>query len=164
MAKKRIKATKLKVGLPFNLGELEFVPDELQQRVAWELYVELTTRISVQPRDEGKGLIREALNSLYSLFGATREILRKAGPSIAQGPESVGVIAIEVINIGLRPFVSKWHSELIAYEQYRPAEVGIREHEINWSLADDFHYELEELLEQMIIYSNALAKIAGVSI
>ena len=90
MAKKKVKATKLTVGLPFNLGSLEFENDEAQQRAAWSLYVELSTRIAVQPLEEGEGILREALTSLYNVFGITRQILREAGPEIAKGPQSFG--------------------------------------------------------------------------
>ena len=109
MAKRKVRATKLVVGLPFSLGQLEMEPDEAQQKVAWELYVELSTRIAVQPAGDNEGSIREALSSLYSIVEATREILREAGPTVAQGPNSVGALAIEVVNRGLRPFLTKWH-------------------------------------------------------
>jgi hypothetical protein len=163
MAKKTIKATKLIVGLPFNLGQLEFEPDEVQQRAAWELYVELTTRIAVQPLGPDEGLMREALSSLYNIFGATREILREAGPSVAQGPNSFGPVAIEVLNKGLRPFMAKWHPLLLAHEQQRPPDVSARDHERSWDKAPEFREELAKVQEQMMIYAKALGKIAGVT-
>ena len=162
MDKEKIKATKLTVGLPFNLGQLEFEPDETQQRAAWELYVELTTRIAVQPLGPDEGLIREALSSLYNIFGATREILREAGPSVAQGPNSFGPVAIEVLNKGLRPFLTKWYPLLLAYEQKRPEDVSARDHERSWEKASEFRSELAQIQEQMMIYAEALARIAGV--
>jgi hypothetical protein len=164
MVKKKVKATKLTVGLPFNLGQLEFELDEVQQRAAWELYVELTTRITVQPLDPNEGLMREAMSSLYSIFGATREILREAGPSVAQGPNSFGPMAIEVLNKGLRPFLAKWHPSLLAYEQKRPLEVSTRDHERLWDKAPEFYEELAKVQEQMMIYAEALGKIARVNL
>jgi hypothetical protein len=163
MASKKVKATKLTVGLPFNLGQLEFEPDEVQQRAAWELYVELTTRIAVQPLGSEEGLMREALSSLYSIFGATREILRQAGPSVAQGPNSFGSVAIEVLNKGLRPFLAKWHPLLLVHEQKRPSEVSARDHERSWDKVPEFREELAKVQEQMMIYAEALGKIAGVT-
>jgi len=79
--------------------------------------VELTTRIAVQPLNPEEGLLREALSSLYSIFGVTREILHKAGPSVAKGPNSFGPVAIEVLNKGLRPFLAKWHPLLFTHEK-----------------------------------------------
>ena len=163
MAKKKIKASKLSVNLPFGLGQVEFVPDENQQRAAWEMYVELTTRIAVQPLGAEEGLMREALTSLYSIFSATREILRKAGPSVAQGPNSFGPVAIEVLNKGLRPFLAKWHPLLLTHEQKRPADVTAREHERSWEMETSLRKELVDIQDQMMIYADALGKIAGVT-
>ena len=163
MPKKMVKASKLVVGLPFNLGQLEFEPDEVQQRAAWELYVELTTRIAVQPLGPNEGLLREALSSLYSIFGATREILRQAGPSVAQGPNSFGPMAIEVLNKGLRPFLAKWHPLLLAHEQKRQPETTARDHERAWEKTTELRQELAKAQEQMMIYAEALALIAGVT-
>lgn len=161
---KKIKATKLTVGLPFELGKLEFEPDEVQQQAAWELYVEVSTRIAVQPLDPEEGLMREALSSLHNVFSATREILRRAGPSVAQGPNSLGAVAIEVLNIGLRPFLAKWHPLLLAYEQQRPPGVDPLEHERSWERESELRKELVNLQEQMKVYTEALGKIAGVSL
>ncbi len=163
MAKKKVKATKLTVSLPFGLGQLEFEPDEVQQTAAWELYVELTTRIAVQPLGPDEGLMREALSSLYNIFGATREILRRAGPSVAQGPISFGPVAIEVLNKGLRPFLAKWHPLLLAHEHTRPPKVSARDHERSWEKASESRQELAEVQEQMMIYAEALGRIAGVT-
>ncbi|MBI3984307.1 hypothetical protein HY346_03335 [Candidatus Microgenomates bacterium] len=159
---KGVKASKLTLGLPFGLGELEFVPDEVQQRAAWELYVELTTRIAVQPLDPDEGFIREALSSLHAIFDETREILRQAGPAVAQGPNSFGPVAIEVLNKGLRPFLAKWHPLLEMHEQKQPPDISRHDHEKIWGKAAEFRQELSELQEQMMIYAQVLAKISGI--
>ena len=86
----KVKATKLVVGLPFNLGSLEVEPDEVERNAAWKLYVELATRVSTQSVDPGEGDRRESLESLHYIFNATRQILKESGPSVAQGPNSFG--------------------------------------------------------------------------
>lgn len=163
MTKRKVKATKLVVGLPFNLGQLEFQPDEVQQRAAWELYVEVTTRIAVEALDSDEGLLREALSSLYNIFGATREILRQAGPSVAQGPNSFGPMAIEVLNKGLRPFLTRWHPLLLTYEQKRQSEITVRDHELAWEKGAELRQELAEVRVQMLVYTESLATIAGIT-
>lgn len=160
--KKKVKATKLTVGLPFNLGSLELENDEAQQRAAWSLYVELSTRIAVQPLDEGEGILREALTSLYNVFGITRQILREAGPEIAKGSQSFGAIAIEVLNKGLRPFLVKWHPLLKSYEEQKPTDRTTLDHERSWEREKELRKELNQVREQMAIYVDALAKISGV--
>lgn len=159
-----IKATKLTVGLPFDLGKIEFEANEVEQRAAWSLYVELMTRIAIQPLDPEGGLLREALNSLYSLFGLTREILREVGPEVAHGPQSFGLVAIEVLNKGLRPFMAKWHLLLLAHEQERPENVGALEHEHNWEHSAEIRHELAELQKQLRIYADVLGQISGAKI
>jgi hypothetical protein len=162
-SKRKIKATKLSVGLPFNLGSLEFENDEVQQQAAWALYVELSTRIAVQPLQDGEGVLREALTSLHNVFNITRQILRDAGPEIGKGAQSLGFIAIEVLNKGLRPFLVKWHPLLKEYEERKTQDMTTIEHERIWNHASEMRRELEKVREQMIIYVDALAKIAGIS-
>jgi hypothetical protein len=96
------------VSLPFGIGSASWESDPTERKAAWELYVELVTRIAVQPLASEEGLMREALNSLYSLFGSTREILRTAGPNVGASKKSVGGIAIAVLNNRhLQKFVSQ---------------------------------------------------------
>ena len=162
MPKQRVKATKLSLNLPFDLGGIELEPDETQQRAAWKLYVELTTRIAVQPLALDEGLVREALNSLYSLFGTTREVLKEAGPEVGAAPDTVGGIAIAVLNRGLRPILAKWHPRLQAWEAQRPPNVSAKEHELKWPEEPQLRAELETLRAELTQYASALADIAGV--
>lgn len=156
-----IKAKLLVVSLPFGLGRLEFEANEVEQRAAWSLYVELTTRTAMQPLDAHTGLLREVLDSLHSLFELTREILREAGPAVAHGPKSFGPVAIEVLNKGLRPFTSKWHPLLDAHEKKRPPAVSPLEHERKWEHYQEMRQELMELQKQIKTYADVLAEIAG---
>ena len=159
MGNSKLKATKLIVGLPFNLGSLEIEPDEVERVAAWELYVELVTSITTQTIDPGEGVRRESLESLYYIFDVTRQILKRSGPAVAQGPNSFGAIAVEVLNKGIRPFLAEWHPKLRSYEERK-----VREDKYDWEYADTFDLELANLQKQIMVYINVLAKIAGVSV
>jgi hypothetical protein len=159
------KPTSVKVGvkLPFLEISGEWEVNEIQRKAAWSLYVELMTRIAVQPLEMGRqAYAREALTSLYSLFPTTREILKEAGPEAGASSQSVGGIAIAVLNRGLRPFLSQWHPELQAWEAHRPPEVSPVVHEMNWLREPEFRAELETLQKGLDEYAHALATIAGV--
>jgi hypothetical protein len=156
-----IKAKSLSVGLPFGLGSLEFEANEAEQRAAWSLYVELTTRVAIQPFDSNTGSLRSVLTSLYSVFSLTRETLRDAGPGVAHGPNSFGPVAIKVLTEGLAPFTTKWHQALLDYEQKRPSGVSVSAHERAWEHFSTMQNELAELQTQMRIYADILGKIAG---
>jgi hypothetical protein len=141
---------------------MEWEPDTTERNAAWKLYVELVTRISVQQLDRRQGLMREALNSLYTIYPTTREVLRDAGPAVGATHDSVGGIAIAVLNIGLRPFMTKWHPALLEWEARRPPERSAAEHERQWEHEPAMRDELETLRGELATYAEALAIIAGV--
>lgn len=80
----RWSADSVQVGL--NLGVLNvqgtWKPNQVERLASWDLYVELITRIAVAPLQPSEGLMREALTSLHSLFGSTRDVLRRHGPEV----------------------------------------------------------------------------------
>lgn len=162
IGKKKAKLTKVKVGLPFDMGSAEWEADETEVRAAWSLYVELTTRIAVQPLSEGEGTLREALSSLHALFAVTRSILREAGPSVGARKHSTGGIAITVLNDGIRPFLSKWHPALQEWEARKPPETSLGAHGREWPQESAFRKELEILRTELEDYAKVLAEVSGV--
>lgn len=153
---------KVSVSLPFGLGSAEWEADSTERHAAWALYVELVTRISVEPLKDQEGILREALNCLYTLFGTTREVLREAGPGVGASHDSVGGIAIAVLNQGLRPFLTKWHPSLQVWEAQIKDDVSPKEHEQSWEKEPELRRELEALRHELNIYAQALAQIAGI--
>ena len=157
-----VNLTEVSVSLPWGIGSAKWQPDTTERAAAWQLYIELVTRVAVQPLDADAGLVREALNSLYSLFGSTREILRTAGPNVGASKESVGGIAIAVLNHGLRPFLSRWHPILQEWEAQKPQGVSAVAHEKGWELEPTLRQDLSQLRTGLEAYAHALAKIAGI--
>lgn len=162
-----LKDISFKFGLP-GLGELSgsWEPDENERQAAWEMYVELITRISVADLGADEGLLREALTSLYNLFGITRGILRAHGPVVAQpkggGNYSFGYLAVAVLNTVLRPLLAHWHPRLLDYEAGKPAGISATQWESQW----ESHAALREALAAargpLITYADMLAHVAGV--
>lgn len=165
-----LKVKTLSFSLPFGIGNVSIEADAAQQEAAWALYVELATRIAAVPLAPGAGSAREALNSLYSLFETTRGVLRRAGPGAANGPHSVGPLAIDILNKGLRPFLVEWHGTLGAFEQQQTeqqrerygGQATIVIDESRWDERDAFYEALEENRQAMRAYVDALAAIAGI--
>ena len=163
------KITKTKFGI--NLGFLsidsEWEIDDQQRQAAWEMYVELATRITTAPLLPGEGLLREALSSLYSLFGTTRDILKKHGPSIATpaNPEETtfGHLAVAILNKVLRPVLAKWHPLLKDWEDQRPAGVSITAHEAAWPENEALRNEFNRIRAQLMEYADVLAEVSGVA-
>ncbi|WP_042439980.1 hypothetical protein [Streptacidiphilus albus] len=156
----------VKLAVPL-FGEVSGVwePVDAERRAAWELYVELATRISVVDLAPDEGLLREALSSLYSLFGITRGILRSYGPDVAprRGPGyvSFGILAVTVLNGALRPLLATWHPRLVAYEATRREGADPVAHERQWAQAASLRSELDAVRRSLTQLANALAEVAG---
>ena len=150
-----LKLRSVSLNLPFGLGGMEMEVSEAEARAAWHLYVEYATRVTSHPLAPRAGSVLEALDSLYSLFGTTRQVLREAGPEVARGPESLGPLAIRILNQGVRPFLVRWHSEVRA--DHSP------DRELDAARRFVFDRELGELRENLGRYIDALAEIAGIA-
>jgi len=155
----QFKVKTMTVNIPFT-GKIELETNATQRQAAWSLYVELATRIASQSLAEQQGLLREALTSLYRIFSITREVLKQAGPSVGIEKNSVGGIAIAVLNEGIRPFLAKWHPKLQDWEAKCPSGTSQLEHERNWPEREQCRAELEQLRQNLNQYIEALATIA----
>ena len=72
--------TSLKIKPPFL--EMDWNPAEPDKEAAWELYIELLTRITTQPLSEKDGDEKTALQSIVSLFGITRKYLNHMAETV----------------------------------------------------------------------------------
>lgn len=155
------------ISIPFLGLSGNWEVDDQQRHAAWEIYVELVTRVTVVELKPEEGIIREALNSFYSLFNTTREILRRYGPSIAiasaKSDMTLGHVAVGVLNKVLRPLLAKWHPILEEYENQRPEGVSVAQHERTWEQAATLRAEIEKVRQNLIEYANVLAEVSEVS-
>ncbi|MFJ3926118.1 hypothetical protein [Streptomyces sp. NPDC090022] len=157
----------VKLSIPF-VGEISGVwePMDVEREAAWELYVELATRVSVVELEEDEGLLREALSSLYTVFATTREILRRYGPAVAPrvapGKVTFGVLAVNVLNLSIRPLLSRWHPLLTAHEAARSEGVDPVAHERRWARAGELREEIEAVRKVLLALALALNEVAGV--
>jgi len=136
--------TKLRVNAEFLQLDIEF--KDADRDAAWELYVELLTRITTQYLQPDHGDEKTALDSVFSLFKTTREILKKHGTKCV----NFSKIAIIVLNQVVRPFTAKWHKKSLAgaFEDLEECTT--------------FREELSDLQEELRKYTHLLSDIAGV--
>jgi hypothetical protein len=165
-----VKVDEFVLSLPFGLGRAKFVNNDAQKLAAWELYVEYSTRISTQKLEKNQGSIRQALGSLHSLFATTRSVLRDKGPDTVNSKNSVGIIAINVLNQGVRPFLVKWHTMILTYDNdqqmslHQDPDYYIDQSLMQWQYRAQFYTELESFRQEMLVYVEILALIANISI
>lgn len=134
----------LRIKLGFLEGE--FSPQAPDRAAAWELYVELLTRVTTQYLAPEHGDEQVALESVYALFGLTRQILRTHG----SGCGEFAKLGIPVLNQVVRPFTTKWHRLSLA---------GAFK---NAKRRREFRDELGVLEQRIRAYTKALAAMADV--
>lgn len=134
----------LKISLGFL--EAEFAPRDPDRAAAWELYIELLTRVTTQHLPPGQGDEATALESVHALFPLTREILRRHGAGCGEFAK----LAIPVLNQMIRPFTARWHRLVLAGALSEAARCA------------EFRTELAALQVSLRRYAQALAAMAGV--
>jgi hypothetical protein len=135
-------------GLKINLGFLEgeFAPHDPDRAAAWELYIELLTRVATQCLPAEAGDEKTALDSVYAIFKETRDILRRHG----SGCGEFAKLAIPVLNQVIRPFTAKWHRLSLAGGFQDAARCR------------EFRADLAILQPKLRNYTRALAAMAAV--
>ena len=135
-----------KVSLNVKIAQVEFSFQPADQDASWELYIEMLTRVVTQPLPSEHGDEKTALDSVFSLFSTTREILRRHG----RGTIQFSKVAIPVLNQVVRPFTAKWHGESLS-SAFNDTDKR-----------KQFRMELEALQKDLQNYNRMLADIAGV--
>jgi len=135
--------TSLRINLPYL--EMEWNPSDPDRAAAWDLYVELLTRITTQALSPSTGDEKTALDSVYSIFPTTRSVLRHHG----RGCTEFTKIAVVILNQKIRPFTAKWH------------RVSLQKDLLDPEIALGFRKELDALQVVLRQYTGMLAEMAG---
>ncbi len=136
--------TSLKINLKFL--QLEWKPKEADKNAAWELYIEMLTRVATQYLEPEHGDEETALKSIFELFEITRSIIKSHGRDCTEFTK----IAVVVLNQKIRPLTAKWHKESIAgaFKDEKKCIV--------------FRKELGDLQKELGKYTKMLADMASV--
>ncbi len=134
------------VKLNYKFASVEFAPQDTDRDAAWDMYVELLTRITTQPLASGTGDEKTALDSVYSLFPTTRIILKDKG----KNAPNFSRVAIIILNQIVRPFSAKWHKKSLDGAFHDELECAT------------FRSELVDLQKWLTAYARLLADMAQV--
>jgi len=141
---KKWNMTSLKISTSFL--QMEWSPKEADKDAAWELYIELLTRITTQPLSFDNGDEKTALDSVHNIFGLTRNIIKRHKRDCIEFTK----LAVVVLNQIIRPFTTKWHKLSLQ---------GAFEDKEN---CKQFRMELADLQEKLCRYTQMLSDMAGV--
>ncbi|MFK8016853.1 MAG: DUF2235 domain-containing protein [Gammaproteobacteria bacterium] len=125
-------------------------PNDADKALAWDLLVELQSRIAVQALQDDEGTDKAALESLVSLFGFARESMKRHGVNCS----NTSALLLAFLNHRIRPVTSKWHLESVKN---------------NWAdnqskSNSEFRDELRSLQSDLALLVNALGQIAGTTL
>jgi hypothetical protein len=123
-----------------------WAPQAADRALAWDIYVELVTRIAVQELADDEGNDKSALDSIYRLFGLSRECLRQHGVQCA----NTGTLLTAFLNQKVRDFTAKWHKRSVN-EQWQAHPTA--QH-------PDFRADLKQLQPVLRQLAEALASLA----
>lgn len=92
-----------------ELLDQQWQPTQADRNAAWSFYTEIRTRITTLPLHYRSGDEETALQSVYQVFGKTRDIIHESG----KDSRHFSILAVYTLNQLLRPFTAKWHKRLV---------------------------------------------------
>lgn len=100
-----------------QLSRVKFAVTRDHKVLARRIVIEMASRVTVQRLDDGQGRADEAIASLFKFFVIVRDLLVEdvSNRPVPERPK-VDVLAMNMLNVHLRPFLSTWHR---AYEDWR---------------------------------------------
>lgn len=99
------------VAIPFGLGSWSYDTTPVDRIVAWKMHVQLVTRKAALPFDTDHDLVCDVYDSLFALFGETRNLLLELPPREFERPSGVATLILKVQNDGIRPHLTRWQAD-----------------------------------------------------
>lgn len=98
----------------FGIGQQTFTlrPNDTDRQIAYQIWVELSTRkigLEIDPDDD---VIAEIYDSWHTFFTVTRDLIKDVPVSRIRRRDTEKIIqlSIDVLNVGLRPHLTKWQA------------------------------------------------------
>jgi hypothetical protein len=143
------RITGLKIKIP-GVTDVEVTLSVGERTVLWRFFVELCSRVASRGLDREGGLLREAMKSLHGLFAIARTDLASLPPG-AEPPKGLGrdgrapvqSYVLGILNDHLRPFLTRWHPRLAAWEGFGLPEAA-------WPLAPLCRVDLEHTRQRIL--------------
>jgi hypothetical protein len=111
-----------------NIGKVKLQPNDEIVRVAYQAWIELSTRKIGLAFDENHDVISEIYSSWYETFGRLRDLAKTIPARHIQTSEDTRNLVdlmIRVLNDGLRPHLTKWQAK---FRRWYEAESKNDEH------------------------------------
>lgn len=167
LRKKRWAAEKVKLAFP-NLFEMEIYPDHETARIAYQAWVEITTRKAGLLFDPEHDVVTEVYNSWYQLFQILRDLaktVRVQHLKECEDTQKLVTMLVKVMNEGLRPHLTKWHARYrrwwnTALEKTENADKSPQEIQKEYPQFSELLGELKAVNASFVDFAKTLRQLA----
>lgn len=145
----------------FGVGDqiIKLKPNNVDRQIAYQIWVELSTRKIGLPIDLEDDVIAEIYDSWYAFFAVTRELIKDVPVSKFRRKDTEKIIrlSIEVLNNGIRPHLTKWQARFRRwYERELNSEKRIdaapQDVQSKYPSYDDLSADMKKVNKQLIQY------------
>jgi hypothetical protein len=163
---KKIHTVELNIRLG-GIGTIRMTPTWEDVQIAHQIWTELVTRKAAVPIDIENDVIVEIYDSWYALFQRIRLLVGDVPGKCVRREKSTQAIvriAIDTLNIGLRPHLTKWNSRYRNWwENTRDAlrDMTPQEHQKQFPAYLELLSEMQEVNVRLIQYANELQKLVN---
>ncbi len=156
-------------GAEFGIGKqkIKLKPNIHDRQIAYQIWVELSTRKIGLPIDLENDVLSEVYDSWYNFFSITRDLLRDIPSSKFRREDTKKIIelTIEVLNEGLRPHLTKWQARYRRWyenEMNNNLELDPQEIQKTFPKYDELREDLEVVNERLMRYREKMHSIVSV--
>lgn len=161
---RRFSLVKLNIELG-GIGKAELRPNVADIQIAHRIWAELVTRKAALPIDPEHDVIAEVYDSWYALFLRVRQLIGDIPGELVRtepGTQELVRIAVETLNRGLRPHLTRWQARFrnwyaqqgAALQEKTPQEVQRGFPEYDALIAD-----MQLVNQQLVQYAGELRRI-----
>ncbi len=153
------------VDLGIGTNSIKLKYNNIDQEIAYKIWVELNTRKIGLKFDEENDVIIEVYNSWYVSFGEIRDLIKELPGGQIEKNSNLVRLVLEVLNEGMRPYLTKWqarfrkwYNEATGNEEYKnlsPQELQKKYPQYNEMVSD-----IKKANEHMVVLQKKMGEIA----
>ena len=150
-------------GVSFGIGDFkcELTCGNEVQEIAYQLWVELTTRKIAIPLEEDDVIV-EVYDSWYAAFSATRDLLKTIPGKCLDDASDLLDVTTKVLNEGLRPHLTKWQAKYRTwyYREAKDSTVAPQIIQKQFPEYDELLSDMKKTNQNIINFANKMHEIA----
>jgi hypothetical protein len=151
-----------------EIADVKITPNHETRQIAYQAWIELSTRKIGLPFDPNQDVITEVYDSWFKAFGVIRDLAKSVPAHRIERSENTRMLVehmIKVLNVGLRPHLTRWQAEFRRWyrrEEANPANAAKSPQAIQCGFGQyaELTEDLARIQSAMIEYSNTLLDLA----